>query len=109
MEDENVASAPQTQEIAPSIVPIVGMRPIITMNGDTRRELVAQRFAAMRAIRSAMTALEELCPNGRNYIGNAERFTTDRAIHAARFATLDQLHNELQDEALAIHTPGVAA
>lgn len=78
------------------------MRPIVNNNGDTRESLVDQRRAVIDALRVVMKALYETAPNGRNYIGNAERFVADKAIYAARFATLDQLLNEIQDEALAI-------
>lgn len=81
------------------------MCPIITMNGDTRRELVEQRIAAMRGIATAMEAMKQMSPDGRNYIGNPPRLAADKAIYAARYAALSQLRDEIQEEALAIQSP----
>ena len=85
------------------------MRPIINNNGDTRESLVDQRRAVIDALRVVVKALWETAPNGRNYIGNAERFAADKAIYAARFAMLDQISNEITDEALAIKNPARSA
>lgn len=83
------------------------MRPIITMNGDSRRELVNQRIAAMRGIAAAMTAMKEMAPDGRNYIGDPGLLAKDKAIFAERYAILSRLREEIQEEALEIQTPSL--
>lgn len=78
------------------------MNPIVTLNGTSRQALVEQRISAMRAVRSVMERLGEMAPHGRDYIGESERYNEDRTIHRARIAVLDSLHNEIEEEALAI-------
>jgi hypothetical protein len=82
------------------------MRPFVNINGTSRAALVDQRRAAMEAVRLAMTALQETCPHGRDYIGDPARFDHDRGVYNRRFAKLDELHNDLLDEALAIQNGG---
>lgn len=79
------------------------MTPIININGTTRESLVEARRNVLTAIDALMEAMNETAPHGRDYVGEPERYTFDRSIYAARFATLDKLRNEIQDEALAIH------
>jgi predicted phage tail protein len=78
------------------------MRPFVNINSTSRAALVEQRREAMAAIRLAMEALRETCPHGRDYIGDPARFDHDRSIYRRRIAALDELCNDLLDEALAI-------
>jgi hypothetical protein len=82
------------------------MRPFVNINGTTRAELVNQRREALDAILAAMKALETSLPHGRDYIGDPARYDHDRGIYRARFAKLDELYNEILEEALAIQKEG---
>jgi hypothetical protein len=78
------------------------MRPIVNLNGTSRSALIDQRVDARNALVLAMEALGETRPNGRDYIGKREAYKRDLAIFQRRFSALDQIYNELMDEALAI-------
>ena len=78
------------------------MQPNINMNGTDRKDLVRYRLDTMDAIRKTMAKLIEFKPHGRDYIGSMN-YTPDLAIWNERFATLDKMLNEIQEEALAIH------
>ena len=82
------------------------MTPFITINGDSRDTLVNDRAAVLPALREAMKLLSETKPNGRNYIGHSEAYERDRAIYAARYKTLQNLHDDILHEALAIDRGG---
>lgn len=78
------------------------MRPFVNINGTERVALVQQRKDALDAILRAMEALEKSIPHGRDYIGNPARYDHDRGVYRRRFAALDELYNDLMDEALQI-------
>lgn len=82
------------------------MNPAVNLNGTSRESLVQVRRDAMDAVMSAMKALQETLPHGRDYVGRAHQYDLDRATYRERFAKLDSLYNELQEEALAILTAG---
>jgi len=79
------------------------MRPIVNNNGDKREELVKQCTDAMDALMEAMKKLSHMAPHGRNYLGNNTRYQEDRKLYCERFNTLEKMHHEIQQEALAIH------
>ena len=78
------------------------MHPIANLNGTSREQLIDTRLAAVRALRDAMKAMQELSPHGRDYLGNNETWQAYRMIHAARFGALDAMANDLIDEALSL-------
>lgn len=78
------------------------MHPIANLNGTSREQLIDTRLAAVRALRDAMKAMQELSPHMRDYLGNNETWQADRTIHIARFSTLDAMANDLIDEALSL-------
>lgn len=82
------------------------MEPKININGMTREQHVRQRIDVLNAIENLMEKMSEIRPHGRDYIGNTEAYQRDLAIHNARFADLDRLRNEVQDEAMAIQEGG---
>lgn len=84
------------------------MTPFITISGDSRDTLIHDRVDCLTPLREAMKRLSETAPNGRNYIGHSEAFERDRAIYAARYAVLKNLHDDILHEALAIQKGGVA-
>ena len=85
------------------------MRPNVNNNGTTREELVMQRVHVSVAIATAIDALREAAPHGRDYQGlpdYATRYDADRDIWNARLRTLADLQTEIESEALAIHEGG---
>jgi hypothetical protein len=80
------------------------MHPIANLNGTSREKLIDTRLAAVRALRDAMKAMQELSPHMRDYLGNSgiEAWQADRNIHIARFSALDAMANDLIDEALSL-------
>jgi len=82
------------------------MTPHITINGDSRETLVNDRAAVLPALREAMKLMVETKPNGRNYIGHSDAYERDRAIYAERYKTLQNLHDDILHEALAIDREG---
>ena len=80
------------------------MHPIANLNGTSREQLIDTRLAAVRALRDAMKAMQELSPHMRDYLGNSgiEAWQADRMIHIARFSALDAMANDLIDEALSL-------
>lgn len=82
------------------------MRPFVNINGTSRTALVDQRREAMDAIRVAMEKLQETKPHGRDYSGDNARFDHDRGVYNRRFTKLDELYNDLMEEALGIQEGG---
>lgn len=82
------------------------MTPLITISGDKRETLVNDRAAVLPALREAMKLMAETKPNGRNYIGHTDTYERDRAIYVERYKTLQNLHDDILHEALAIDRGG---
>jgi hypothetical protein len=80
------------------------MHPIANLNGTSREKLIDTRLAAVRALRDAMRAMQELSPHMRDYLGNSgiEAWQADRNIHIARFSALDAMSNDIMDEAISL-------
>lgn len=80
------------------------IEPVINGNGMTADEHIRNRIKARQAIKHAIEALAELRPHGRDYqtLPNNDRYSVDTGIHTARIRFLDQLYNDLMDEAVAI-------
>lgn len=77
--------------------------PQVNINGTSRHALLEARMIAIEAVRAAMQALGECSPNGRDYqTAPKGEFEIARKIYMERFAFLDRLANELEDEAIAI-------
>ena len=77
--------------------------PQVNINGSSRRALVEARMIAIEAVRAAMQALGECSPNGRDYqTAPKGEFEIARKVYCERFAFLDRLANELEEEAIAI-------
>jgi hypothetical protein len=79
------------------------LNPIPNLNGTSREELIDLRLAARDALLSAMKALGEMRPHGRDYIGNSEAYQRDLVIHNERVRALDGMVNDLFDEAVVLH------
>lgn len=77
--------------------------PVVNLNGTSRQALVGARVGAIEAIRAAMQALDECSPNGRDYqTAPKGELEIARKAYMERFAFLDRMINELEDEAIAI-------
>ena len=85
------------------------MRPFVNINGTAREELVEQRRSLLEAILDAKAALAKSLPHGRDYIGDPARFDHDRGVFNARYTALDDLYNEVLEEALQIQRQGEEA
>lgn len=78
------------------------IQPIINNNGTSRQSMVDYRIAIADALRDTMVAMQEIKPNGRDYIGHLDAYTRDREIYAARYRALDAIYNDVMEEALHI-------
>jgi hypothetical protein len=78
------------------------MHPIITINGTSREELVAQRRLVLEAVEPLRDALRRCAPNARDYPGDTHALRRDRGIHYARLAAVEEIHAEVLAEAVAI-------
>jgi hypothetical protein len=77
--------------------------PVVNINGTKRQVLVDVRIEARDAVRAAMRALDECSPHGRDYQTAAKgQLEIYRQKHRERYAVLDRMANELEDEAIAI-------
>jgi hypothetical protein len=84
--------------------------PVVNLNGEKAESLVNARIAAREAVQAAMKALGECSPNGRDYqTAPKGEFEIARKVYTERFAYLDKLANELEDEAIAIQNQSIAA
>ena len=78
------------------------IRPTLNINGSDAFDLIDPRRTAMDHLMDAIEALKRATPNGRDYPGEYDRCTADRATHFDRLAALHTLREELLDEALHI-------
>jgi hypothetical protein len=82
------------------------MTPFVTISGDKRETLVNDRVDCLTPLREAMKRMCHTMPNGRNYIGHSDAYERDRAIYAERYKTLQNLHDDILHEAMAIQLKG---
>jgi hypothetical protein len=85
------------------------IRPTLNISGSSAADLIQPRRDAMDHLMDAIEALKQITPNGRDYLGDRDRFIDDRTTHFDRIAALHTLRNELLDEALHIGNQGRAA
>lgn len=78
------------------------MHPKININGMTREAHIAARVEVIESLRTVMDKLAETRPHGRDYLGDDAARNADLAIYSERFAVIDKLRNEIEEEALAI-------
>ena len=77
--------------------------PVVNRNGAYFDALVESRIAARYAVQAAMQSLGECAPNGRDYqTAPKGEYEIAMARYMERFAFLDKLANDLEDEAIAI-------
>jgi hypothetical protein len=78
------------------------IRPTLNPNGSSAFDLIDPRREAMDHLMDAIEALKQATPNGRDYLCERDRLTTDRNTHFDRLAALAALREELLEEALYI-------
>ena len=78
--------------------------PRVSLSGTPINTLIDSRANAMNAIRDAMKALEETAPHARDFQHDrtGQEYTAARDVYVRRFAMLDKLWNELDEETQAI-------
>jgi hypothetical protein len=70
--------------------------PTIHMNGTSRDELTRQLEEAGSALQAAIRAVEQACPNGRDYYTQGHDATQEALRqHANRLHNLTAVHSEL--------------
>lgn len=78
------------------------IRPVINLNGETRKSHVEKRLTALEHLRTAIYDIMSLAPHPRDYPGHEERFNRDSAYHQARINTLSSIKTDIEMEALCI-------
>jgi hypothetical protein len=81
---------------------MITMNPVCNLSGTSGAELVQQRLDARDACQKLIAALGQMCPNGRDYIGNSDQYDADRETHFARIAAVSTLKAALTAEGLDI-------
>ena len=76
--------------------------PTLNINGSSMADLVEPRLAAYEAIQTALKALQQVTPNGRDYPGDNDKCVEDRGAHYARLKTLNACAMEIMEEAAVI-------
>lgn len=80
--------------------------PTINPNGSSIDDLIAPRVDAVLYLKSAIVALKQATPNGRDYPGDADRCTADRDEHLDRLVILRTMLEQIANEALYIKEQG---
>lgn len=75
------------------------MKPIVSISGTSRKELINQRVEVSRAISQLQETMVNMLPHGRDYVGDPDRFKRDRKICRERWSYLEKLRGALLDEA----------
>lgn len=82
------------------------IRPTINPNGSSEDDLIAPRLDAALYLKSAIVALKQVTPNGRDYPGDADSCSSDRAEHFDRLVILRTMLEQIANEALYIKEQG---
>lgn len=82
------------------------IRPTINPNGSSEDDLIAPRLDAALYLKSAIEALMQAAPNGRDYPSDADRCTADRDEHFDRLAKLRAVFDQIANEILYIKEQG---
>jgi hypothetical protein len=76
--------------------------PVVNGNGTNREALKAERMTAIGALHAAESALYAVTVNGRDFIGDPDRYTRAVAAHQARIAAVHAAIADLTDEVIAL-------
>jgi hypothetical protein len=81
--------------------------PTIHLNGTSKDALIESLHEAILALDTAIKAVCETAPNGRDYYPQGPAaFTAAQDEHTARLAGLDAVKGQLEDLAAAIYEGG---
>lgn len=80
--------------------------PTINPNGSSIDDLIAPRVDAVLYLKSAIEALRQVWPNGRDYPGDADSCTADRDEHYSRIEVLRTMLEQIANEAVYIKEQG---
>jgi hypothetical protein len=80
--------------------------PTINPNGSSEDDLIAPRLDAALYLKSAIEALKQATPNGRDYPGDGDRCIADREEHFDRLAKLRAVFDQIANEILYIKEQG---
>ncbi len=84
------------------------MIPAIHTNGDTAQTLEAQNMAAYEAVRTAIAALQNAAPNGRNfYTQGADATQATIKEHVTRLNNLETVYQEIEQIIIGIQSQEV--
>lgn len=72
--------------------------PFVHMNGTSKNELLELREKAYSALDSAMDALKEMAPNGRDYYPDPGRMEKAVEQHRRRMKAITDIMAELEKE-----------
>ena len=76
--------------------------PILHLNGDRPEVLLARLEEAFRAVRTAIEAVRQCAPNGRNFYPDPGRLARAQAQHDERLVRLWAVEQSISQEAMAI-------
>ncbi len=78
--------------------------PIVNINGTSKTELIQGRCDAASAVRAALAAIAQQSPHPRDWQTDESLggYQEARSIHYNRLRLLNQLHDDLEAEAIAI-------
>lgn len=85
------------------------MRKVINLNGMTKEQHLHNHQAVIDALSDTMIAMEAVRPHGRDYqtLPNAsEAYDADLDVYSDRFAQLDRLRNEFQEDYYTLYAQG---
>jgi len=77
------------------------IRPTLNSNGSSLTDLTHPRIAAYDALQAAIKALQQVTPNGRDYVHN-DQCVADRQAHYTRLKAIHTIAAELVAEAVNI-------
>jgi hypothetical protein len=78
----------------------MSLKTLVSLNGTAVENLIDARMAARNAMWCAMTAMQETRPESRDYQHDRTGIMLTIATndYNARFAALDKIYNELEEE-----------
>lgn len=76
--------------------------PQVSLNGTTRKQLVAQQCDVMHAIDALLKVMHEASPHGRDYQHRPAEFEPAREAWAERWMMIDAMRQEIEAHAIAI-------
>ena len=79
--------------------------PVVSGNGTSREALKEQQVAILRAAHALEAALAEATPNGRDYIGERDRWVAALDQHQQRVEAVQRIVREANAIAIGLRKP----